>query len=54
MSHPDHSPTHSPHAPSDAQDEEDPSHLPVDPNDGMFPGSVPNDADQDGVIQPPR
>ena len=50
MDHSDHVPPHSPRPPS----EQDPSHLPVDPDDGVLPGSIPNDPDQDGVIDPPR
>ena len=41
-----------PHPRPDDEGELDPSHLPVDPDDGMAPGGVTGEPDQDGVVDP--
>lgn len=43
---------HPPHSRSDEEDEQDPSHLPVDPDDGSAPGGVTGEPDPEGVVDP--
>lgn len=46
-----HSTHRSPHAHDDDDGELDPSHLPVEPEDGTMPGGT-GEPDQDGTVDP--